>query len=717
MLRNLTNFLVKLIFGLAILGLLAAGALSPAAITQADGGATSALHIVKYAADGTSIITDKTVDYQWMQDNLPVQGDGVTHYYHQGPVFEGDQWDPQETANLKDKGAVMGTAVKDLCDLVGGMSPGDTVRVKAVDGLYRQFTYADVYTPQSNAGPIGICWYTKNIEGAGPPLYPDGAEVPAFSDGMQLVFFAPTTNALGQHVFGNQDMRDCLPQTEWYYFDTDYPSTNGLSVKWVSDVIIYSQEAVPVDMAFYGTVTINGNPAPVNTTIEARGTNVLTGIPGNPIFTSEVGYYGSTNASVPNLVVQGDIDEGTIISFYINGVAGDQTATWPGSLLNEMTLTVTISTTTTLTSSVNPSAYGQAVTFTAIIDSNATNFPTGTVTFKDGDNTLGFGSLTSGRAQYSTTTLSPGPHAIAAVFGGDDRFGSSSATLTQTVASPSGGGGGGGNPVPTTTATTTPTTATPSILPVAVIVDGKTTILPINPSGEVLVTVTESSPDGQVKIVLPQGTVITLPPGVDLTTISVEPIPQEQVPPPPPDQTMIGIPYDCEPSGATFSPPIALVWSYDGANLPSGVNEMDLTVAFYEETKATWMTVPHTVDPGTHTITAQVAHFTDYQVMVPKLVITTTPLTTATSTRTTSPLTTLTQTTVISTFSNTSNTLPTTSSSTSAMTTPTSSTPSPVTEDDSTSFNWLIIAALSGAMVIIVLVVIFTILRKRGSRH
>jgi hypothetical protein len=285
------------------------------------------------------------------------------------------------------------------------------------------------------------------------------------------------------------------------------------------------------------------------------------------------------------------------------------------------------------------------------------------------------------------------------------------------VASPSGGGGGGGNPVPTTTATTTPTTATPSILPVAVIVDGKTTILPINPSGEVLVTVTESSPDGQVKIVLPQGTVITLPPGVDLTTISVEPIPQEQVPPPPPDQTMIGIPYDCEPSGATFSPPIALVWSYDGANLPSGVNEMDLTVAFYEETKATWMTVPHTVDPGTHTITAQVAHFTDYQVMVPKLVITTTPLTTATSTRTTSPLTTLTQTTVISTFSNTSNTLPTTSSSTSAMTTPTSSTPSPVTEDDSTSFNWLIIAALSGAMVIIVLVVIFTILRKRGSRH
>jgi hypothetical protein len=45
-----------------------------------------------------------------MEANLPVQGDGATHYYHQGPVFEGDKWDPEETANLKDKGAVMGAA-------------------------------------------------------------------------------------------------------------------------------------------------------------------------------------------------------------------------------------------------------------------------------------------------------------------------------------------------------------------------------------------------------------------------------------------------------------------------------------------------------------------------------------------------------------------------------------------------------------------------------
>ena len=84
-------------------------------------GATSSLHIVKYDQGGTKVLSEKTVTYQWMERNLPVQGDGNTHYYLQGPVFEGDMWDPQETTNFKDKGAVKGTDIKDICELVGGM--------------------------------------------------------------------------------------------------------------------------------------------------------------------------------------------------------------------------------------------------------------------------------------------------------------------------------------------------------------------------------------------------------------------------------------------------------------------------------------------------------------------------------------------------------------------------------------------------------------------
>jgi len=57
-----------------------------------------------------------TVTYQWMEANLPVLGDGTTHYYHQGPVFIDDpdehgqalRWNPAEDTNVdtKDMGAV-----------------------------------------------------------------------------------------------------------------------------------------------------------------------------------------------------------------------------------------------------------------------------------------------------------------------------------------------------------------------------------------------------------------------------------------------------------------------------------------------------------------------------------------------------------------------------------------------------------------------------------
>ena len=54
--------------------------------------------------------------------------------------------------------------------------------------------------------------------------------------------------------------------------------------------------------------------------------------------------------------------------------------------------------TVTLTSSVNPSTPGQAVTFTATVGSGVT----GTVTFKDGTTVLGTGTVNNGVAVYDT---------------------------------------------------------------------------------------------------------------------------------------------------------------------------------------------------------------------------------------------------------------------------------------------------------------------------
>ncbi len=200
---------------------------------------TTEVYLVKYASDSTTVLAERTVTYQWMETSLPVYGDGITHYYHQGPVFEGDMWDPEETANLKDKGAVKGTALKDLCDLIGSMSPGDEIMLVAPDGYHVEFAYDNIYQPFVRQGTIALCWF-KGEDAGYDAGYP-GKE--SYNSAMQIVFMAGTLNPDGKPVFGNSDMRICLPEEKYQHFYEGYASTNGLSGKWISEVRIYSGEA------------------------------------------------------------------------------------------------------------------------------------------------------------------------------------------------------------------------------------------------------------------------------------------------------------------------------------------------------------------------------------------------------------------------------------------------------------------------------------------
>ncbi len=107
------------------------------------------------------------------------------------------------------------------------------------------------------------------------------------------------------------------------------------------------------------------------------------------------------------------------------------------------------STSTTLTSSVNPSIVGASVTFTATI-SGTGGSPTGNVTFSDGNTSLGTAPVNSGVSGFTTSSLVSGTHSITAQYLGDSNFnGSTSAVLSQVVntstwsqiAPPQGGGG------------------------------------------------------------------------------------------------------------------------------------------------------------------------------------------------------------------------------------------------------------------------------------
>jgi len=104
---------------------------------------------------------------------------------------------------------------------------------------------------------------------------------------------------------------------------------------------VYAQGVPALPHAFYGTIVVNGSPAPVGTQVEARGEGVQTGVGNNPIVITVAGSYGSSNPLEPNLIVQGDIVDGAILTFYVNGVPTGQTFEWHSGEVTEINLTAT----------------------------------------------------------------------------------------------------------------------------------------------------------------------------------------------------------------------------------------------------------------------------------------------------------------------------------------------------------------------------------------
>jgi len=264
----------------------------------------------------------------------------------------------------------------------------------------------------------------------------------------------------------------------------------------------------PLPHAFYGDVTINGSPAPAGTTVEARGAGVQTSIKDNPITTTESGKFGKAGALEPKLIVQGDILDGAIITFYVNGHSTGQTAEWHSGETTELNLSATIS---------------------------------------------GGG----------------GP----------------------------GGGGPGGGAGPT----------------IDITIDGQTTTYDISDEGEILETVNVTSADGNLNVNIPEGTIALDEDGNPLTGLTFT---VDETPPDPPEgANILGLPYNLGPNGATFNPPITLTWEYDPADIPDGVDEEDLVLAYYDEDASEWVELDCTVDPDTHTITASVSHFTTFAII------------------------------------------------------------------------------------------------------
>ncbi len=92
-------------------------------------------------------------------------------------------------------------------------------------------------------------------------------------------------------------------------------------------------------------------------------------------------------------------------------------------------------TTTALSSSLNPSSYGQSVTFAAAVAvvSPGVGTPTGTVTFYDNVTLLATRSLVAGAATFITSALTVATHPITVQYNGDGNFNTSTSNLVSQV--------------------------------------------------------------------------------------------------------------------------------------------------------------------------------------------------------------------------------------------------------------------------------------------
>jgi large repetitive protein len=232
---------------------------------------------------------------------------------------------------------------------------------------------------------------------AGSPI----GTVPVSGGTAQLVF---TPGTAGAYINAN------------YSGDAAYAASTGTTIAQVLRTTTTSLTAFPNPATFGQTVNLNGTVSAVG----ATGTVQI--LDGSAIIGATTVSGGNFALSIAALAAGAH----SLRAAYLgDSLYASSTSTATGETVNKATAAATLS------SSLNPSAVGKAVTFTAQVSPSAA---TGSVSFYDGSTLLGSGTLSGGVASFSTSSLARGTHSIKAVYGGDANVnGATSAVLSQTV--------------------------------------------------------------------------------------------------------------------------------------------------------------------------------------------------------------------------------------------------------------------------------------------
>jgi Bacterial Ig-like domain (group 3) len=220
----------------------------------------------------------------------------------------------------------------------------------------------------------------------------------------------------GEYASATNTWSTDIESTYRSYFPIDSPSPTALSF---AHVAIYSSSATQ-----YVTFTNTGNAAMVTSSAY---------ISGDADFIITYNTCGFTTLQVGSNCTLGAVFSPTsvgsgsaLLVLLDNTGSGFTTAALSGT-------GVAAATTTTVSSSPNPSTFGQSVSFSAQVLSLTAGVPTGTVTFYDGLTPLGTVVLGGGVATYHTAGLSGGTHTITGVYSGSGNYLGSRGSTPQAV--------------------------------------------------------------------------------------------------------------------------------------------------------------------------------------------------------------------------------------------------------------------------------------------
>ncbi len=227
----------------------------------------------------------------------------------------------------------------------------------------------------------------------------------------------------------------------------------GFTTVLTDDPDVAGANQPTVTLIDHTTVTVASNATPAVFGQNVTFTATMTGVPsrasdppgtvqfkadGNNIGSPVAVVVGTLNDNVSTAQVSTaslSVGSHVITAEYSGGGSGATRYNANNGTLAPNQVVGKANTTTGVTSSQNPSVFGQQVTFTATIAPTApgTGTPSGTVNFLDGGNPItgctGV-ALAAGQATCQTSTLVVGNHTISVSYDGDTNFNTSSGNMT-----------------------------------------------------------------------------------------------------------------------------------------------------------------------------------------------------------------------------------------------------------------------------------------------